>query len=65
MRPFKDFRLHLPQAVLGIVLDEQDRPIASSLWLSNTADVTVLLPVVVRCTTASACAGPAWSPVAA
>jgi transposase len=34
--------------VLGIVLDEKDRPIASFLWPGNTADVTTLLPVVAR-----------------
>jgi Transposase DDE domain len=34
--------------VLGIVLDERDRPIASFLWPGNTADVTALLPVVER-----------------
>jgi transposase len=34
--------------VLGIVLDERDRPIASFLWPGNTADVTALLPVVAR-----------------
>jgi hypothetical protein len=44
----KDFRPQLPQGVLGIVLDEQDRPIASFLWPGNTADVTALLPVVER-----------------
>jgi len=44
----KDFRPQLPQVVLGIVLDEQDRPIASFLWPGNTADVTTLLPVVER-----------------
>jgi hypothetical protein len=44
----KDFRPQLPQVVLGIVLDEQDRPIASFLWPGNTADVTALLPVVER-----------------
>jgi hypothetical protein len=42
----KDFRPQLPQVVLGIVLDEQDRPIASFLWPGNTADVTTLRPVV-------------------
>jgi len=45
----KDFRPQLPQVVLGIVLDEQDRPIASFLWPGNTADVTALLPVVGFC----------------
>ncbi len=44
----KDFRPHRPQVVLGIVLDERDRPIASFLWPGNTADVTALLPVVQR-----------------
>jgi hypothetical protein len=44
----KDFRAQLPQVVLGIVLDERDRPIASFLWPGNTADVTALLPVVER-----------------
>jgi transposase len=38
----------LHQVVLGIVLDGQDRPIASFLWPGNTADVTTLLPVVER-----------------
>jgi hypothetical protein len=44
----KDFRPQLNQVVLGIVPDEQDRPIASFLWPGNTADVTTLLPVVER-----------------
>jgi hypothetical protein len=44
----KDFRPQLHQVVLGIVLDENDRPIASFLWPGNSADVTSLLPVVER-----------------
>src|SRR3954447_13614242 len=44
----KDFRPQLHQVVLGIVLDGQDRSVASFLWLGNTADVTTLLPVVER-----------------
>ena len=44
----KDYRPQLHQVVLGIVLDGQDRPIASFLWPGNTADVTTLLPVVAR-----------------
>jgi transposase len=44
----KDFRPQLPQVVLGIVLDEHDRPIASFLSPGDTADVTALLPVVER-----------------
>jgi hypothetical protein len=34
--------------MLGIVLDWTDRPIASFLVPANTADVTLLLPVVKR-----------------
>ena len=44
----KDYRGHLKQVVLGIVLDDADRPIASFLMPGNTADVTMLLPVVKR-----------------
>ena len=44
----KDYRGHLKQIVLGIVLDDADRPIASFLVPGNTADVTMLLPVVAR-----------------
>jgi transposase len=44
----KDYRGHLKQVVLGIVLDDADRPIASFLMPGNTADVMVLLPVIKR-----------------
>ncbi len=44
----KDYRGHLAQVVLGIVLDGDDRPVASFLLPGNTADVTLLLPVVAR-----------------
>jgi hypothetical protein len=44
----KDYRGHLKQVVLGIVLDDADRTIASFLMPGNTADVTMLLPVVRR-----------------
>lgn len=44
----KDYRPHLNQVVLGIVLDGDDRPIASFLMPGNTADVTTLVPVVGR-----------------
>lgn len=44
----KDYRPHLKQVVLGIVLDGADRPFASFLWPGNTADVTRLTPVVHR-----------------
>jgi Transposase DDE domain len=44
----KDYRPHLKQVVLGMVLDGTDRPFASFLWPGNTADVTRLMPVVQR-----------------
>ena len=44
----KDYRAHLKQVVLGMVLDGDDRPFASFLWPGNTADVTRLMPVVRR-----------------
>jgi len=44
----KDYRGHLKQVVLGVVLDDHDRPIASFLLPGNTADVTLLVPVVER-----------------
>ena len=44
----KDYRAHLKQVVLGMVLDGDDRPFASFLWPGNIADVTRLMPVVQR-----------------
>ena len=44
----KDHRPQLNQVVLGVVLDEADRPVCSFLWPGNTADVTTLMPVVER-----------------
>jgi transposase len=48
----KDYRPHLKQVVLGIVLNGAERPFASFLWPGNTADVTRLTPVVERFTQA-------------
>jgi Transposase DDE domain len=44
----KEYRPHLKQVVLGMVLDGDDRPFASFLWPGNTADVTRLAPVFER-----------------
>ena len=44
----KDYRPHLKQIILGMVLDGSDRPFASFLWPGNPADVTRLAPVVER-----------------
>ena len=54
----KDFRPQLAQVVPGIVLDEQDRPIASFLWPRNTADVTARCPSSRGCAAASGWSGP-------
>lgn len=44
----KDHRSDLKQMVVGIVLDNDGRPICSEMWPGNTADVKTLLPVVNR-----------------
>jgi len=44
----KDYRPHLNQMVLGIVMDQNGRPVCSEMWPGNTADVTTLLAVIDR-----------------
>src|SRR5258705_1261090 len=44
----KDYRPHLKQMVLGIIMDQRGRPVCSEMWPGNTADVTTLLPVIDR-----------------
>jgi Transposase DDE domain len=44
----KDHRPDLQQMVLGVVIDGQGRPICTEMWPGNTADVTVLLPIIDR-----------------
>ncbi len=44
----KDFRPDLKQMILGLVVDGTGRPICTEMWPGNTADVTVLLPVIDR-----------------
>ncbi|HPA48341.1 MAG TPA: IS1634 family transposase [bacterium] len=44
----KDYRPDLKQLVVGVVLDDQGRPIGSELWPGNTADVKSLVPIVDR-----------------
>ena len=44
----KDHRPDLKQMVLGVVIDGDGRPICTEMVPGNTADVTVLLPVVDR-----------------
>jgi hypothetical protein len=44
----KDYRPDLKQMILGLVVDGSGTPICTEMWPGNTADVTVLLPVIDR-----------------
>src|ERR1700738_4744454 len=44
----KDYRPDLQQMIVGLVMDQDGRPLCCELWPGNTADVTTLLPVVDR-----------------
>jgi transposase len=44
----KDCRPQSRQVILGIVLDDADRPLCPFLWPGNTVDVTRLVPVAER-----------------
>ena len=44
----KDHRPDLKQMILGLVVDGSGTPICTEMWPGNTADVTVLLPVINR-----------------
>jgi len=44
----KDHRPDVRQMVVGVVLDEDGRPVCSELWPGNTTDVTTLIPIVER-----------------
>ena len=44
----KDYRPHLNQMIVGVIIDQEGRPICSEMWPGNTADVTSLVPVVDR-----------------
>lgn len=44
----KEHRPDLMQMIVAVVIDAEGRPICSEMWPGNTADVTVLVPVVDR-----------------
>ncbi len=44
----KEHRPDLMQMIVAVVLDAEGRPICSEMWPGNTADVTVLVPVIDR-----------------
>src|SRR5215204_5495980 len=44
----KDHRPDLMQMIVGVVIDAEGRPVRSEMWPGNTADVSVLVPVIDR-----------------
>ena len=44
----KDHRPDLRQMIVGVVIDEDGRPVCSEMWPGNTTDVTTLVPIVER-----------------
>jgi len=44
----KDHRPDLMQMIVGVVIDADGRPVCSEMWPGNTADVSVLVPVIDR-----------------
>src|SRR5512144_1253262 len=44
----KDHRPDLRQMILAVLIDGDGRPVCSEMWPGNTADVTTLIPVIVR-----------------
>src|SRR5215211_5922669 len=44
----KDYRPDLLQMIVGVVIDAAGRPVCSEMWPGNTADVSVLVPVIDR-----------------
>jgi len=44
----KDHRPDLKQMVVGVIIDNEGRPICCELWPGNTTDVKTLLPVMER-----------------
>jgi len=44
----KDHRPDLRQMVVGVILDDHGQPVCSEMWLGNTTDLTMLVPVIKR-----------------
>ena len=42
----KDHRPDLNQMIVGVVIDDNGKPLCCEMWPGNTADVTALIPVV-------------------
>lgn len=44
----KDYRPHLKQMILAVLIDADGNPVCTEMWPGNTADVTTLIPVIDR-----------------
>lgn len=44
----KDYRPHLKQMILAVLIDGDGNPVCTEMWPGNTADVTTLIPVMDR-----------------
>lgn len=44
----KDYRSHLKQMILAVLIDGEGNPVCTEMWPGNTADVTTLIPVIDR-----------------
>src|SRR5271157_1492386 len=44
----EDYRPHLKQMIVGVIMDQAGRPVCSEMWPGNTADVTTLVLVIDR-----------------
>jgi hypothetical protein len=44
----KDYRPHLNQMIVVIIVDHNGRPVCSQMWPGNTADVSMLIPLIDR-----------------
>ena len=44
----KDYRPQLNQMIVGVIIDQEGRPVCSEMWPGNTTDVITLIPVIDR-----------------
>jgi hypothetical protein len=44
----KDHRPDLPQMVVGVIIDDDGKPVCCEMWPGNTTDVKTLIPIVDR-----------------
>ena len=61
----RDYRPHLNQMVLALIMAQSARTLCSAMWPGNTAEVTTLLPVIDGLRQRFAIGRAALSPIAA